>query len=148
MLPRWASPWQRRTRPSDARARNKGLAIGKALAAGGVQPVDHLAWKLWLVTEYLRIAIDDSLDRRRASCDPSEIISTLMRRADGYGERLGELRRDAACARQMVEGLALVEPRHFDGPFDHRAVAADFEAVMFPGNRNDASIEIRGETAG
>ena len=78
--------------------------------------------------------------------DPSEYLSTLVRRADGYGERLGEFRRNAACARQMVEGLVLVEPRHFNGPFDHRAVAADFEAVMSPGNRNDASIKIRGET--
>src|SRR5581483_11894347 len=103
-------------------------AIRESLPALRVQPLHGFARKLGFTEERLRIALDDARNRS----EPARAICywrSPVRIGKRGGQRLGQLRRDGARARQMVESFALVKSRHLDRPFDRRTAAIDREAA-------------------
>ena len=71
--------------------------------------------------------------------EPSETSACWCVCVKRYGECLGELRSDVAGARQMIKRLAFVEARHFDGPFDGRALAVDLKIRVPLRNREQSA---------
>ena len=111
-----------------------------------VQTLDRLARQRGLRAEFLGVAIDDGGDGSKPARAVGDVGRT-MRIARAHPPAPPQLGLQMSGAREMVECLALVEPRHLHGPFDHGAVAADLGTIAPLRDRNDAAIDVGREAA-
>src|SRR6478735_8733656 len=120
------------------------LQCRRSITAGGIESTDGNGIKATHGAELCSITLDDGRD----GGDPAFAVRA-RRLVMGPQNRVGQSRRkrwiDRLRCRENIERLTLVEPRHFDRPFDGGARAADFEgAVGITRDSDNAPIELGG----
>ena len=70
-----------------------------------------------------------------------------VKAGDLPGQRLDEARCNGPAPEPRLQGRVVRQARHFHGPLDHFAVAADLERLAVPGHGDHAEIDGRRQAA-
>ena len=113
------------------------------MAAGGIELIDGGGVKSAHVAKFCGVAVDEGWNRSEPGCTVGARC-VVMGSQDyiGNGNREGWIDRPGGS--DTVERLLLIEPHHFDRPFDRGTRSVDFKSpVGIARNSNNAAVELR-----